>query len=359
VQPGPDLTLIIQEAAAAMGKEQYDQAVYLLKQVKAHGYHSRFINIDALLEDAEASLERQTYRREAENAYRQIAVLLEHEATFKFGCDSLAKFLKELPDYDPLKLAQKCRPNAQSDKPDFSLPLLQWCAIPAGKVFFQPSAQESGGAGQFHEVKAFHISKYPITNAQVQAFINHPEGYRQAQRWCLSPAMKQWYDEHSEPQASKFKGDERPREMVTWYEALVFCQWLGEQMQRHVWLPSIYEWQRAFQGDDQRAYPWGNSLDIQRCNVAEGELKATSIVTRYDNGVSPFGVYDMAGNIWEWCINSGQENGFNPDFTLNTKRMVRGGSFISPGLRSNASFHYALLPESKHASIGFRVAYYD
>ena len=90
----------------------------------------------------------------------------------------------------------------------------------------------------------------------------------------------------------------------------------------------------------------------------------TSLVMRYNNGVSPYNVYDMAGNIWEWCLNAkpkltsntGSNGNYDStDMTLAGERAVFGGSFVSAYQRSQISFHYYLDPLCYHATIGFRI----
>jgi formylglycine-generating enzyme required for sulfatase activity len=141
-----------------------------------------------------------------------------------------------------------------------------------------------------------------------------------------------------------FKGDERPREMVNWYDAMAFCQWLSTRLSKKITLPTDAQWVRAAQGDDKRKFPWGDEFEKERCNTRESDIKLTNLVMRYDSGVSPYGVYDMAGNVWEWCL---EEDG--------NKRLVHGGSFISPYQRAENEFRYYLLSNSYHSTIGFRV----
>ena len=94
----------------------------------------------------------------------------------------------------------------------------------------------------------------------------------------------------------------------------------------------------------------GREFAPERCNSSESGVKMTTIVTRYPEGASAFGVYDMAGNVWEWCLDGSPSAEAAPD-----KRVVRGGSFMSSHRRALVDFHYELNPESYHASIGFRL----
>ncbi len=355
-EPVLDAAAVIGAAAAAMSNGQFDNAVFLLKQAREKGYTSRFINIDELLVEAETALTRQTYLREAEREYSQILALVQHKITSKIGCEAFRSFRQAFPDYDPENLRAVCtgETSPQSKIRDI-LPMFEWCPIPEGKVRFRYVDSQSEKHEMLAPVKSFQISKYPITNTQFQVFLNDRNGYANTVWWDFSPEAKAWRQKHLLPRPSAFKGDERPREMVTWYEAMAFCNWLSHYLGQRIGLPTAFEWQRAFQGDDQRAFPWGNSFDKNRCNSSENNLKMTTNVTRYEQGVSPFGVYDMAGNVWEWCLNQDADHAFGAEILGSCKRVIRGGSFMSPGLRSHISFLYYLQPESHYSSIGFRI----
>ncbi|MBI5669305.1 MAG: SUMF1/EgtB/PvdO family nonheme iron enzyme [Chloroflexi bacterium] len=367
---------VIRIAANAMENGQYDQAVFLLRQAKANGFKSRFINLDALLQEAETALERQTYLIEAEREYRQIAELLKHKRTNRLGWEAFEAFRRDFPDYDPDKLAEKygtkafaaaaapvSRPPAMTltlpEPPAladvFTLPLLEWCNIPAGVVELLDVDKNGQRVSAKVTVEPFQISRFPVTNKQFQAFLDDPMGYANPAWWQYHPQAYAWREKNPEAKACRFKGDERPREMVTWYEAVAFCQWLTARMGCSIALPTTAQWQRAFQGDDARAYPWGNNFDKANCNTAESNLKMTTLVTRYPGGVSPYGVFDMAGNVWEWCLDSPVNGGDNGSSAASHKRFVRGGSYISPYQRAHVAFKYSLTPETFHNSIGFRI----
>jgi formylglycine-generating enzyme required for sulfatase activity len=81
----------------------------------------------------------------------------------------------------------------------------------------------------------------------------------------------------------------------------------------------------------------------------------TTPVNRYELGVSPFGVYDMAGNVWEWCLNEEPSSGKNSKTAEDIHRAVRGGSFISAPQRAQTTFHFYLNPVYLYATIGFRI----
>jgi len=361
---------VIGEAAAAMENGQFDRAVFLLKQARDNHFQSKFINIEGLLKAAEDELELETYLREAKREYKQIAELVKRGATFKLGCEAFAAFRKDYPNFDPDNIATLCSQQRQASppqlltlvrqlKPEFTLPLLEWCEIQPGMVSIDTAPVNSAPKWESRFVDWFKISKYPITNAQYQMFLKDVQGYYNPQWWDYSPQAKEWRQRNPHPQPPHFRGDERPRETITWYEAMAFCRWLSEKMEQHVSLPTESQWQRAAQGDDHRAYPWGSEFDLALGNTRESNLKMTTLVMRYPAGVSPFGVWDMAGNVWEWCLNGSYMNDDNTNETLTMDRAVRGGSYIGGCERARTTFHFYLNPSNLYGSIGFRVALTD
>lgn len=374
--PVTDTANVISIAATAMENGQFDQAVFHLKQAKESGFTSRFINLDALLSEAETALERLSYLREAEREYKQIAQLVKLNRTRKLGLEAFEAFRRDYPDYDPDELAQLGNKSAEThkpisavkliteNKPTFSLPLLEWCDIPEGYLTTDTIDKNDKTLVRKFHVPPYRISKYPVTHSQFDVFCSNADGYSNTKWWEFSPEAYNWRINNPEPKPGRFRGDERPREMINWYDAMAFCRWLSSKTGQNLSLPSSLEWQRAARGDDNRVYPWGNTFEKTRCNTRESEIKMTSLVMRYSNGVSPFNVYDMSGNVWEWCLNAkpkqeqveyGSEGQQLVDITLAGERAVFGGSFVSAYQRSQISFHYYLDPLCYHATIGFRI----
>jgi formylglycine-generating enzyme required for sulfatase activity len=364
-QPLAPAPTVIRLAATAMENGQFDQAVFLLRQAKANGYTSRFIDIDAILHEAETALERQSFLLEAEREYKQIEELLFHTSTRRLGWEAFQAFKKAFPAYDPNKLALNYAVAATApaspagiavlapprpSRPEITLPMLEWCSIQAGKIQISEFDAQGQRTKKAVDIGPFQISRYPVTIEQYQLFIDDPGGYANPTWWRHSAQSQKWHEDNPQPKMSKFKGNERPREMVSWYEAMAFCGWLSNCLEMTITLPTAGQWQRAFQGDDNRAFPWGNSFKKEYCNTAESDLKMTTPVNHYPNGCSPYGVWDMAGNVWEWCLDRRTDV-----VSGKTKTIVRGGSFISPYQRSHIAFQYDLGPEGYHASIGFRM----
>lgn len=357
-----DASQMIRNGAKALQEGDYDNAIVLFKQAKASGFQSRFVNLDKLLQIAEETIHNITRRREAEREYSNILDLFEYESTRGYACETFREFQEEFPDYDPQGLEVRCSQIATraSMENDFMttalqqevLPMLQWCDIPFGVV--NVSSVESNG--EFFSEMTVHVdnyvmSKYPVTNAQFDMFVNAHDGYFNEQWWQFSDYAQQFFAAQSEIPSSKFLGDERPRETVNWYEAIAFCNWLSHNLNMQITLPTVAQWQRAAQGDDDRFYPWGNQYHEDYCNTRESDLKMTTPVNRYDKGVSPYGVQDMSGNVWEWTLDSASATEESPDL----RRAVVGGSFVSPCDRAQISFRYYLDPRVRYASIGFRL----
>jgi formylglycine-generating enzyme required for sulfatase activity len=367
-----DTASIIGEAAEAMENGKFDRAVLLLRQARSSGYISKFINIEKLLNEAEMALERQTRQRGLDREYQSIAELVKRRRTRKFGCEALAVFLTDTPDYDDKeKLIQLCATETQEmelvrvvpailpRKPRISLPLLEWMDIYAGSVLVSEVGNTNDGtkplraAQHILHVPAFKLAKYPVTNAQYQFFLDDPDGYVNPKWWGYSQHAQTWRAAHPQSVASKYNGDERPRDNMTWYDAMAFCYWLGEKLDLPITLPTKQQWRRAAQGDDGRIYPWGNEFDTSLCNTRESRMRSTTLVMSYPGGVSPFGCYDMAGNVWEWCLNSDYND---YDITTDRQRAVQGGSFVGPHDRAQINFSFDLNPDYHYGSIGFRLA---
>jgi formylglycine-generating enzyme required for sulfatase activity len=343
---------MLDDAVRALRSCDYDKAVFLLKQVQESGYMSRFINVHSMLREAEASLERQAYVREAQREYAPIALLMKDEATRSLGCTAFRAFQATFPDYDPDNLKAIYEQTILTQPPfdlNSAMPLLEWCRIPAGKAM-----TERNRSRKSFEIAEFFMSKYPVTNAQFQSFIDAPDGYKNPVWWQSSLEVRRWHADHLKAIEATPNQPTHPRTYVCWYEATAFCQWLSYKTGWTVKLPTEQQWQRAAQGDNGYRFPWGSRFDATLCTTKESETKGSTPVTQYPKSASPYGVCDLLGNVWEWCSN-GTASGEITDVTVDILRVVRGGSFMSPKKRTNINFHYFLNPLYRYQSIGFRI----
>lgn len=348
---------MIGKAIASLEIGDYDNALLLLRGAESRGFDSRFINLSELIAIAEQGVAEQIRSREAELEYQNIWKIFQESGPSEFVCEVFTAFQEEFPDYDPNNIAKYCDnqvSETQSKQPPWvvtreALPMLHWCKIPSGTVHIANNPNRIGD--QAIHVEEFYISQYPVTNKQYQCFIDADDGYDNPRWWQFSDEAFQWFDEHTESLPSRYPEEKRPRENVNWYEAVAFANWLSHCTSSTILLPNLAQWQRAAQGDDGRFYPWGNEFQEDFCNTRESYLRKTTEVNNYDEGVSPYGVYDMAGNVWEWCTDAAPSE----DDASEDKRAVIGGSFVSPGVRAQVSFRYYLNPEARFSSIGIRL----
>jgi formylglycine-generating enzyme required for sulfatase activity len=163
---------------------------------------------------------------------------------------------------------------------------------------------------------------------------------------------------------------ERPVSDVTWDDAVAFCTWLSEWTGRKVTLPTEAQWEKAARGTDGRLYPWGNQpIDCTLANffkpggycTGESEFDTTPGGT-YPDGASPYGVMDMAGNVWEWVSDLYQADYYSVSPASNptgpTKgiyRGLRGGAWETPPY-ARAVDRSMWLQSSGNDPIGFRIA---
>lgn len=223
--------------------------------------------------------------------------------------------------------------------------------------------------------KDYSISKYPITNAQYARFIE-AGGYNERQWWTAAgwdARLKGLVLDYTKGEGvatdtpwteprfwndSKWNGANYPVVGVTWYEAVAFCQWLSEVSGENIMLPTEEQWQYAAQEDDGRTYPWGNEWDCTRCNnsVEPCQSDGTTPVQQYEGkGDSPFGVVDMSGNVWEWCLTDYDQktNDVNSDAQY---RVIRGGGwFYFTKADCRCTFRYYDVPYGCYNFRGFRI----
>jgi formylglycine-generating enzyme required for sulfatase activity len=233
------------------------------------------------------------------------------------------------------------------------VPDIAWCDVPEGDVDIE------GKAGRFH-VAPFRIAKYPVTHAQFQAFIDAADGYRKADWW--ESGWLEWVD-LARPPSARWTAPNGPRETVNWAEAMAFCRWLTARLGasrrleagKVVRLLTEWEWQQAATGGDPKwTYPWGKDFSAAYANTREGNLHRTSPVGLYPGGASAFGVLDMAGNVWEWCLNQYEKRrAVAPGGSA--PRVVRGGSWLNDLELACAAFRFRDLPVSRNDNLGFRL----
>ncbi len=184
-------------------------------------------------------------------------------------------------------------------------------------------------------VDPFWMDIYPVTIEQ----------YRQYLEATGAPDPRFWRD----PQCN---GPNQPVVGISWKEALDYSAWAGKM------LPTEAQWEFAARGRQNRKYPWGNlPPDSTRANFAE-YLGMPSIVTMHEDGRTPEGIYDLAGNVYEWTIDPFVPypvQRYNPQACANApRRTARGGCWNSKSNELLCTFRKGLFPEIRENTVGFR-----
>ena len=202
------------------------------------------------------------------------------------------------------------------------------------------------------EVKtgSFCIDRYPVTNSQYKEFVDETrrsepfisaEAY-QRQGFLVHPyeKVKEFLWRHrSFPSGHK----DHPVVLVSFDDATSYCAWIGKKTKRSYRLPSEAEWEKAARGTDGRIFPWGNDWNPDYLNSGE-RYGSTTPVTRFPQGRSPYGLYDMVGNVFQWTASQWDEKNF----------VVKGCSWDDLPGTCRAAMRHGRPPHSKHILIGFR-----
>lgn len=253
-------------------------------------------------------------------------------------------------------------PAATPNAPDHA----EVVSIPAGAFQMGCDSANPGEAGctvydwqareqPLHSVNldAYYIDRYEVTNARYQACV--------AAGGCTPPArVDSWTrtDYYDNPAFAAY-----PVIYVTWQQASTFCAWEGKR------LPTEAEWEKAARGaDDTRKYPWGNAeptcaiANFYDHTTATGCTGDTDRVGARPNGASPYGVMDMAGNVWEW-VNDRYAEGYytvappgNPQGPASgASHLLRGGAWDFQDFLLRTAFRYGSIAASYSAgNAGFR-----
>ena len=174
-------------------------------------------------------------------------------------------------------------------------------------------------------VASFQVAKYEITNAQYAKCV---------QAGACQSAGRTITDDNI-PYDPIYSADEYPVVGVSWYDADSFCRWVGGR------LPTEVEWEWAARGSDRRRYPWGNTYNPSMANLGSGY---PTPVGSFPSGASPFGIMDMAGNVFEWTLTF-----------QNDQYILRGGGWSKYYFRGRVTDRGTQLdPSFANYDIGFR-----
>jgi formylglycine-generating enzyme required for sulfatase activity len=244
--------------------------------------------------------------------------------------------------------------------------ILEMVAIPGGKFLMgSPSteAERYDDESPQHEVTVppFFMGKYPVTQAQ----------------WRTVAALEQ-VNRELNPDPSNFKGDNLPVEQISWYEAVEFCARLSEHTGQHYRLPSEAEWEYACRAGTTTPFYFGETITADFASYNAEVTYADEPKGKSANQTTPvgsflpnlFGLYDMHGNVWEWCydhwhdnyegapaygspwIEAARKNLIEND---NHSRLLRGGSWSNYPEGCRGANRYGNVPVSRNNYLGFRV----
>jgi formylglycine-generating enzyme required for sulfatase activity len=209
---------------------------------------------------------------------------------------------------------------------------ITWRPVAAGPFLFGERKEPRDVA------QPYEISQFPITNAQYKRFLDANPDYPVPFSEKEEARPYNWDQRTRTYPAGQ---DNYPVVLVSWQDAHAFCAWAGCR------LPSELEWEKAARGTTGQTYPWGEAWAPGRyCHSQECGFTQITAVDKFPEGVSPYGVWDMMGNVGEWTDDKA-ENGW---------QIVRGGSRLIVRGNAYAAFRLSYRPSARSSHIGFRVA---
>jgi iron(II)-dependent oxidoreductase len=221
-----------------------------------------------------------------------------------------------------------------------------------------------GAAPREVHLSAFRIDRYPVTVAAFAEFIE-AGGYRERRHWSRAGWAFRTREGIDRP---RFWGEaewapylvaNHPVVGVSAHEAEAYASFRGAR------LPTEAEWEKACRGTDGRRYPWGDAWIDDACGKRNVGPRGTVAIGTYPKGVSPFGLYDMVGCVWQWCADAadedaepGDEDPFvDPDgYDEATERVTRGGGWNNLEWSLSCTSRNGFPPTARFSNLGFRCA---
>jgi formylglycine-generating enzyme required for sulfatase activity len=219
--------------------------------------------------------------------------------------------------------------------------------VPAGAFLMgsDPTRDDQAQSNELPQqslaLASFEIAQFPVTVAEYAAYV---------QSGHVAPDIWQ----------TQITRLDNPVVAVTWNEARDYATWLGSVSGMPWRLVTEAEWEKAARGTDGRRYPWGNNFDTSRANTIESLIGEATQIGAFPNGASPFGVQDMAGNVWQWTSTLfrpypyGDSDGREESYSQGVRTM-RGGSWIYDAGIARSAFRSGLPADDLSSTIGFRL----
>ncbi len=228
--------------------------------------------------------------------------------------------------------------------------VLEMVSIPEGSFLMgspegEPEQLESEGPQHEVNINLFFIGKYPVTQAQWRAVAALPQ---------VSRKLK--------PNPSRFQGDDRPVEQISWLDAVEFCDRLSEHTNRPYRLPSEAEWEYACRAGTTTPFHFGETITTDLANYdgnyaygagSEGTYRQETTPVGSFGVANAFGLYDMHGNVWEWCLDHWHSNYEEAPTDgsawltedENSPRLLRGGSWFTDPRDCRSAFRNGNYPD--------------
>jgi toxoflavin biosynthesis protein ToxD len=259
--------------------------------------------------------------------------------------------------------------------------------VPAGPFLMgTPDADRSGLAKRYGGTRESYAEESPQHEVDLSAFM--------MMRVPVTNSLyAHWVAATGATAPVTWRGGILPEELrdhpvcdVSWEDAISFARWLSTETGIAWQLPTEAQWEKAARGTDGRQFPWGNAFDADACNSREAGRNSTTTVGAYPDGASPYGLLDMAGNVWEWTRSLQAPYPYSdlddrnhipspvprqgiwrrlmarlrrgpPAGSTEIRRILRGGCYANPEGFARCACRFRLVPTSRTPFLGFRLVY--
>ncbi len=240
--------------------------------------------------------------------------------------------------------------------------------VPASAVSISETiSEQAGGPEADYQDEPFLLSIHAVTNADFQHFVDGG-GYGDQRYWPASilPHLIELID-LSGKEGPRFWRDGRhdwrfadhPVVGVSWYEAQAYALWCGLRLPTESEWQAVASWSIQTEADILRRFPWGDAMDLARCNVWSSQRGGTVPVQEYEKGQAPNGVRQLIGNTWEWTaspmlLKDDMDREIIGEMPM---QVIRGGAFDTYfEAQATAQFSTGLIALARHHNTGFRTA---
>ncbi|MFQ5900586.1 MAG: formylglycine-generating enzyme family protein [Thermodesulfobacteriota bacterium] len=270
---------------------------------------------------------------------------LEIDMRYKVPVEEANKHYRELAAKEPVIIAKAGSSTTTTSTRKYKVPK-EMVLIPAGE-FIMGTNDWWPKSGPAHKrfLPDYFVDKYETTNAEYMEFVKATN----------RPMPDNWIENKGNIPDNK---GNHPVTYVNWFDAQEYCKWKGKR------LLTEPEWEKAARGLEAFAFPWGNEFEKNKANTPQLGIGDTMPVGSFEDGKSPYGVYDMAGNVFEWVEDwyMAYPGNTHPDPNEGKRyRVVRGGSwydctYYKCGISAPTYNRIFFNPFTKNNNFGFRCA---